>query len=81
MISRSEHLVNALIQRMTELKEGKHGALEEMAFTKVMMHIFDVTKKYSIDRTELLNLFGLSNLTPQEIKVISELDYENNSPE
>ena len=79
MISRSEHMINAMIERMEELRDGKHGDVKELTFHKIMMHVFDIAKCYTVDRKEVINLMGNTELTPSEVKMIMEFDYEDNS--
>ena len=79
MITRGEHMVNAMIQRMEELRDGKYGDVKELSFKTIMLHVFDIAKYYTVDRKEVINLMGNVELTPAEVKMIMEFDYEDNS--
>ena len=79
MITRSEHMINAMIERMEQLRDGQYGDVKELTFHKIMMHVFDIAKHYTVDRKEVINLMGNVELTPAEAKMIMEFDYEDNS--
>ena len=79
MISKNEHMINALIQRLEELRSGKFGAVADLSYSFIILHIFDITKNYVVDRRDLLTLMGMSNLSPNELAIIANLDYEDNA--
>lgn len=71
----SEKMINDMIQRMEELKEGKYGKVEDLTFHRIMLHIFDIAKQYAVDPKELINFSSpRSDLSYEEFKVMSELN-------
>lgn len=76
----SEKMINDMIQRMEELRDGKHGKVEELTFHRIMMHVFDIAKVYAVDKADVLNfrsamsLMGSSEPTLAEVKALNETE-------
>ena len=72
----AEHMLNALLKRLTELKEEYAANPEALTCKHIAAQVFDVMKYYTVDRREVLNLFGMQELSVRDIQAMKELDYE-----
>lgn len=71
----AQHMLNALLERITQLKEEYASKPDELTCKLIALNIADVMKNYTMDRRNVLNLFGTQDLSLNDLKAISELDY------
>ena len=71
-----EHMLNALLERLNEMKAEYQGRDDELTRKQIATEVFDVMKRYTVDRREILGLFGLQELSVNDIRAMKELDYE-----
>ena len=72
----AEHVLNALLERLNQLKAEYADKQEELTCTQIAVQVFDVMKNYTMDRRNILNLFGQQNLSPSDVITMQELDYK-----
>jgi len=72
----AEHMLNALLARLNQLKAEYADKQEELTCTQIAVQVFDVMKNYTMDRRNILNLFGQQNLSPSDVIAMQELNYE-----
>lgn len=72
----AEHMLNALLERLNQLKAEYADKQEELTCTQIAVQVFDVMKNYTMDRRNILNLFGQQNLSPSDVITMQELDYK-----
>ena len=72
----AEHMLNALLERLNQLKAEYADNQEELTCTQIAVQVFGVMKNYTLDRRNILNLFGQQNLSPSDVVAMQELDYE-----
>ena len=72
----AEHMLNALLERLNGLKEEYAGKPDELTCKLIAAQVFDVMKYYTVDRREVLNLFGMQDLSVRDIQTMQALDYE-----
>ena len=71
----NEKMINALIKRLEDLKLGKYGNLEELTYSQILYHLADITKRYALEGSELLELArNFRGLTMDEFKTMSDTD-------
>ena len=68
-------MLNALLERLIQVKEEYAGKEDSLTCTFIAAQVFDVMKHYTIDRKNILNLFGMQNLSSSDVMAMLELDY------
>lgn len=71
-----EHMLNALIQGLNELKQEYSENPEKLTYKIILTQVYKIVAKYTVDRKDIMSLFGTQDLSLNEIKAMKDLDYE-----
>lgn len=78
MAAMGEHMLNALIHGMDELKQEYSENPEKLTYKIIMTKVYKIVAQYTVDRKDILNLFwGRPDLTVNDIMAMKDLDYED----
>lgn len=76
MAAMGEHMLNALIQGLNELKEEYSENPEKLTYKVILKKVYTIIAQYTVDRKDILSVFGATDLSFNDYKAVKDLDYE-----
>lgn len=71
-----EHMLNALIEGLNELKKEYSETPEKLTYKMIMTNVYKIIAKYTVDRKEILSVFGAGeDLSYNDFKAVKDLEY------
>ena len=70
-----EHMLNELLECLNKLKAEYADKPEELTCKQIAEEVFEVMKYHTMDRRNVQNLFGMQDLSLNDLKAMQKLDY------
>lgn len=71
-----EQMLKALIEGLTELQKEHSDDPEKLTYTMILTNIYKIIAKFTVDRRDILSVFGSGDLSYDDFKAVKDLDYE-----